>query len=374
MRVLFTCVVGFGHFNPMVPLARAFVAAGHDVAVATDPAFCPTVEAMGFTAHPAGLDHQVARARFREAMPDWASVPPADLPRYLSPVMFGRIRVPAMLADLGPILERWRPGLLIHDSAEMAGAVAAEVAGIAHVEHSFGLLRPLSIRQAATDVVAPISAAAGVRNPGVGGLGGETYLDVCPPRLQFPEISSVPNVIRLRPVEIEEPPDSAFEAWLARRDGRPIVYLTMGTVFNEWNACGRSSTPSTTSTSTSWSRSGPTPTRRSWAPGRSTSTWRRSSRRRQVLRRSRVMISHGGSGAMLGAIAAGVPILAIPQGADQFMNAARIVEAGLGLRILPEELGPETVRTRLTSLLDDRTVRGDGRRLPGGRRVDAAAG
>ena len=166
-------------------------------------------------------------------MPDWASVPPADLPRYLSPVMFGRIRVPVMLADLAPILERWRPGLLIHDSAEMAGAVAAEVAGIAHVEHSFGLLRPLSIRQAATDVVAPISAAAGVRNPGVGGLGGETYLDVCPPRLQFPEISSVPNVIRLRPVEIEEPPDSAFEAWLARRDGRPIVYLTMGTVFNE---------------------------------------------------------------------------------------------------------------------------------------------
>ena len=51
-----------------------------------------------------------------------------------------------------------------------------------------------------------------------------------------------------------------------------------------------------------------------------------------VLRRSRVMVSHGGSGAMLGAIAAGVPILAIPQGADQFMNAGRIVEAGLGLR------------------------------------------
>ena len=76
MRVLFTCVVGFGHFNPMVPLARAFVAAGHDVAVATDPAFCPTVEAMGFTAHPAGLDHEVARARFREAMPDWEVRPP----------------------------------------------------------------------------------------------------------------------------------------------------------------------------------------------------------------------------------------------------------------------------------------------------------
>src|SRR5262245_64407137 len=36
-RTLLTCVVGVGHFNPMVPLARAFQAAGHDVAFATDP-------------------------------------------------------------------------------------------------------------------------------------------------------------------------------------------------------------------------------------------------------------------------------------------------------------------------------------------------
>lgn len=39
MRVLFTCVVGHGHFNPMVPLARAFEHAGHEVAFATDPGF-----------------------------------------------------------------------------------------------------------------------------------------------------------------------------------------------------------------------------------------------------------------------------------------------------------------------------------------------
>ena len=65
------------------------------------------------------------------------------------------------------------------------------------------------------------------------------------------------------------------------------------------------------------------------------------------------MISHCGSGAMLGAIAAGGPILADPQGADQFMNAGRILEAGLGLRILPDELDPDVVRTRLSTLLDD---------------------
>ena len=80
-------------------------------------------------------------------MPDWESVPLATGQGTWCRCMFGRVRVPPMLADLAPILERWRPGLLIHDSAEMAGAIAAEVAGIPHVEHSFGLLRPLAIRQ-----------------------------------------------------------------------------------------------------------------------------------------------------------------------------------------------------------------------------------
>ena len=47
MRVLFTCVVGVGHFNPMVPLAKAFEAAGHRVAFATDP---------GFGSHVRGLE------------------------------------------------------------------------------------------------------------------------------------------------------------------------------------------------------------------------------------------------------------------------------------------------------------------------------
>ena len=35
------------------------------------------------------------------------------------------------------------------------------------------------------------------------------------------------------------------------------------------------------------------------------------------------------------------------------MNAGRIVEAGLGLRILPDELAPDVIRTRLSMVLDD---------------------
>jgi hypothetical protein len=40
-----------------------------------------------------------------------------------------RIEVEPMLAEVGGITATDRPDLLIHDSAEMAGAIAAEAAG-----------------------------------------------------------------------------------------------------------------------------------------------------------------------------------------------------------------------------------------------------
>ena len=56
MRVLFTTQPGTGMFNPLIPVARALVGAGHDVAFACAACFRPDVEAAGFAAFPAGLD------------------------------------------------------------------------------------------------------------------------------------------------------------------------------------------------------------------------------------------------------------------------------------------------------------------------------
>ena len=56
---------------------------------------------------------------------------------------------------------------------------------------------------------------------------------------------------------------------------------------------------------------------------------------------------------MLGALNAGVPILAIPQGADQFMNAERIVEVGVGLRLMPSDLSPISVRDSARRLIGE---------------------
>lgn len=355
MEVLFTCVVGHGHFHPMVPLARALEAAGHRVAFATDPGFCAYVRDVGFEAHPAGLDQPDAQARFVAATPGWADIPPQERMSFQFPGLFAGVRVPPMLKDLEKIMATWRPDLLIHDTAELAGAIAAEVADVAHVEHAFGILRPAVVRQVATEILAPIADRLGVPNPGVSGSGGELYLDICPPGIQQPEIAEVPIVQRLRPVGFDAGRDAVLPGWVADLPARPTVYVTMGTVFNKSAdvfgtvldglrdeavnvivTVGETGEPALL---------GPQPDHvhvERYIP------------QSLLLPHCDLLVSHAGSGATVGALVAGVPMLAVPQGADQFMNAEAIEAVGAGLRLLPSELTPTAVRDSVRRLLDDR--------------------
>ncbi|HEU5422432.1 MAG TPA: hypothetical protein VFU72_02735, partial [Nitrolancea sp.] len=73
MRVLFTTQPGEGHFTPLVPLAQALLAAGHEVVVACAPSFCPVVAARGLRAVPMGLDYTLGK--FSERWPALRDVP-----------------------------------------------------------------------------------------------------------------------------------------------------------------------------------------------------------------------------------------------------------------------------------------------------------
>jgi UDP:flavonoid glycosyltransferase YjiC (YdhE family) len=53
MRVLFTSPV-VGHFQPLVPIARALESVRHVAAYASTPNFASTVEASGFSFFPIG--------------------------------------------------------------------------------------------------------------------------------------------------------------------------------------------------------------------------------------------------------------------------------------------------------------------------------
>ena len=216
------------------------------------------------------------------------------------------------------------------------------------------MLRPLELRRLSTAALAPVADRLGVPNPGVGGLNGELYLDTCPPGLQFPEIVDVPRVQPLRPVGFDEAPDVAPPTWLTSARTRPLVYVTMGTEFNKDVAVFRAILDGldgepvdvivTVGSSGDPDALGPRPDNvriERFVP------------QSRLLPHCSAFVSHGGSGALLGGVRAGVPMLAIPQGADQFMNAERIVATGIGLSLMPVELTAEAVRGAVRSLLDD---------------------
>jgi UDP:flavonoid glycosyltransferase YjiC (YdhE family) len=64
-----------------------------------------------------------------------------------------------------------------------------------------------------------------------------------------------------------------------------------------------------------------------------------------------VVVHHGGSGTMLGALSVGVPQLVLPQGADQFANADALSSAGAALCLLPDELGADAIAELTGQLL-----------------------
>ncbi len=70
-----------------------------------------------------------------------------------------------------------------------------------------------------------------------------------------------------------------------------------------------------------------------------------------VLRACDVAVHHGGQGTALTALGAGNPQLVLPAFDDQLDNAAAVVAAGAGLRLLPGEVEPGAVADRCAELL-----------------------
>ncbi|HTF69291.1 MAG TPA: nucleotide disphospho-sugar-binding domain-containing protein [Edaphobacter sp.] len=69
--------------------------------------------------------------------------------------------------------------------------------------------------------------------------------------------------------------------------------------------------------------------------------------------RSAVVVSHGGSGGLYPAMAAGTPVLGIPSNADQHLSTAVLEENGAGLGVRVEEASEKRLSAALEKLLFD---------------------
>jgi MGT family glycosyltransferase len=72
----------------------------------------------------------------------------------------------------------------------------------------------------------------------------------------------------------------------------------------------------------------------------------------EVLPGCAAAVTHGGLGTTLRALAHGVPLLVLPLGRDQGINAARVVDLGAGIRLASDD-GPARIATALRTLLGD---------------------
>ncbi|MEV0840337.1 nucleotide disphospho-sugar-binding domain-containing protein [Actinocatenispora sera] len=74
---------------------------------------------------------------------------------------------------------------------------------------------------------------------------------------------------------------------------------------------------------------------------------------RSILAQADAFVTHAGMGGCGEGLLAGVPMIAVPQGAEQFMNADRLVELGVARRVDTADATAEILRTALTDLVAD---------------------
>ena len=76
-----------------------------------------------------------------------------------------------------------------------------------------------------------------------------------------------------------------------------------------------------------------------------------------------VVITTGGAGTILTALAAGIPLLIVPTEWDKPDNAQRIVEAGAAKRLSPGRCTPQRLRAAVEQLLSDKAYRENAKRI-----------
>jgi UDP:flavonoid glycosyltransferase YjiC (YdhE family) len=265
---------------------------------------------------------------------------------FLFPHMFGTIEAPAKIEELREIVRTWQPGLIVHDSADLAAPVAAEEAGIPSVNHSFGRLVPL-------DIVAAAASAAGLSSDPLGGMFRGIYVDIAPPSFQTEAPPAGTQVERLRPIPVEPASTERAPEWLDQLPDRPTVYVTLGTVFNDLLVFRVLLEALAELECNVIATVGPRSDAAELAPIPENAHVERYISQSLVLPRSSVAVTHGGSGSTLAALAHGLPMLVVPQGADQFDNAAACEAIGTARRLLPDELTAEAAREAVGSLLED---------------------
>ena len=358
MRVLFSTVPAHGHLLPLLPLADAAKRDGHDVVVATGREGVIEAVRRGFTAWDVGPSRAETDAAFRAAVPDLSVIAPEQrIPTVVAGV-FGAAAF-RRAEQLVPRAIEWSPDLVVHSISELAGAIAAARTGARHVVHGLGPLPPeawswFGSRFAelcdAWDV--PELAEVMLDTP---------YVDTCPPSFQSDAVADFRNRLALRPSAGDVVSDAPLPwdgATLRALPFERTIHVTLGTIFHEATAvfetvlAGLRPLPVNVIVALG---PGADPRRLGDQPANVLVT--HFAPHAALLPYCDALITQGGAGTILAALCHGLPHLILPQGADQFLNAATAERCGCRHAVASAGAHARAVTAAVERLLDDDTIR-----------------
>ena len=332
VRVLAACSLGgAGHFNPLVPFLEAAQRRGDETLVIGPPAMGELVTASGFAFQPGAEPSEADIAPIREK---FLVVSRAEALVLGNRELFGRLAATAMLPSMQQTYRDWVPQLILREPCEYASVIAHPPGQTVTAQVAISLAEA-----EAASIVAAGPALEEQRRGVVDELWASPYLTCFPESL---DPSPFPTTIRY--CHSARASFRPLPAWWDSAD-TPLVYVSFGTVLGHMSIAadvyrtalaaveglavrvlltvGRAFDPA---------RLGSLP------PNVHVEPWVDQA---DVLAEADVVVCHGGSGTVCGALAVGVPLVMVPSFADQFENARRIADTGAG-RTVEARTAPET--------------------------------
>jgi UDP:flavonoid glycosyltransferase YjiC (YdhE family) len=365
MRMLFTSQPLPGHFQPLVPLARAAADAGHDVAFACSRSFMPSVECAGFIAFAAGFE--IAGRVPEEIAPGLRVGPREDFTHYAVPHLFIGLLARVMLPDLLALCRTWHPDLLVRENSEFAACVAGEMLGLPYATVRATGSSPTfyaNRHRLAASLGALREYAALPPDPDAQMPFRHLYLMAEPPSFSQDEVS--PTTRYMRPVDMVARKNEHPPAWLDDLPGHPTVYATLGT------AMGRSGQAQRTLCSVLEALRdeainvivtvGPDVDPADFGPQPPNIRVERFIPQELLIPRCDLVLTHGGFGTVKGALSHGVPMVLMPHSADQPDNAVRCAASGVGVMVGADR-SPEAIRDAVRRVLSDASFRINAQRV-----------
>lgn len=402
---LFALIDGGGTVPPELGAVRRLVARGHRVEVLAEDSMVDEVTATGGTFRP--WVHAVNRPNRQpehDPFRDWECRNPLQL---ISRTLDGLLAspAPAYAADFTAVLHEYRPDLAVCSFFALGAMVAAEAAGVRYdvlmpntyvlpaagkppfglgAQPASGLMSRIRDRAVTTLVQRQWNKGLDRLNDLRKDYGLEPMEDFWDQVRQANKVlvltshsfdfpAELPSTVRYVGAVLDDPAWAADQPWTPPPGDGPLVLVAMSSTFQDQADClqrvidGLAALPVC----------GIVTTGQAIDPGvlrpSHNVTVVAAAPHSEVLKHTKVVVTHGGHGTIVRALAAGVPIVALPQGRDQADNAARVTARGAGVT-LKSTAASGMIAAAVRMVLDDPSFREAAERLGQAIHADAEPG